>query len=346
MITLENFVLEQEISQCDVYDIFIEQALSEIDVACALLDTYAKNQAIMEYCAERNIDARVILEAADSDTETNDDSSDSKKKGKFNIGNAIDKAIDAIITCFKTLYAKLTRVPTKVLRKKLNNLTVKNVEANIRNGASRVQALRVNVNIAKDFENFCQEPFLEVQTFNYLIAADADKNPYKTDAFDNFLEKTKGAEDKYVSQNYKDSSVKDIKELTADEFDELFLQPLETYGVEKKFGEIIKLASKFTKISKKAGEIDAAKARAVAARLRRIASICTIYISEYSKLCNKIIGEASSDNNTSIKNQDKASKQKQDVEDNMKPDKKREDPAEEYKGGLFPSPKKEDENAD
>lgn len=344
MITLENFVLEQEISQCDVYDIFIEQALSEIDVACALLDTYAKNQAIMEYCAERNIDARVILEAADSDTETSDDSSDSKKKGKFNIGNAIDKAIDAVVTCFKMLYAKLTRVPTKVLRKKLNNLTVKNVEANIRNDSRGVQALRVNVNIAKDFENFCKEQFLEVQTFNYLITADADKNPYKTDAFDNFLEKTKGAEDKYVSQNYKDSSVKDIKELTADEFDELFLQPLETYGVEKKFGEIIKLASKFTKISKKAGEIDAAKARAVAARLRRIASICTIYISEYSKLCNKIIGEAASENDKIIKNQDKDTKRKQDIENNTKPDKKREDPAEKYKNGLFPSPKKENED--
>jgi hypothetical protein len=59
---LENFILEEEISDASVSDIAFEQAVANLNVVSSLLDCYDKEEAIVEYLTKQNIDAEVYME--------------------------------------------------------------------------------------------------------------------------------------------------------------------------------------------------------------------------------------------------------------------------------------------
>lgn len=52
MLTLENYIMESEINDATVGDIYVEQALAEMEVAYALAATYTKDTMFVEYMSE------------------------------------------------------------------------------------------------------------------------------------------------------------------------------------------------------------------------------------------------------------------------------------------------------
>lgn len=64
MITLENYIMESDISDATVGDIYVEQALAEMEVAYALANSYMKDAMFVEYLAEaEGVDVEVYQEA-------------------------------------------------------------------------------------------------------------------------------------------------------------------------------------------------------------------------------------------------------------------------------------------
>jgi hypothetical protein len=62
MITLENYVLEQEINDAQFSDVVLEQAIAEYNVAKALYDAYSKQDAIVEYVGAENYEEAFVQE--------------------------------------------------------------------------------------------------------------------------------------------------------------------------------------------------------------------------------------------------------------------------------------------
>lgn len=101
VITMSDYLLEQEISTASCDDITLEQAAAEIEVASSLIDAYLK-QVVMLECA--------YMEKADEDTdEDEDDSDDGEQKPKFfaKIGSAIKKFFVGIFDFLRGLWGRI-----------------------------------------------------------------------------------------------------------------------------------------------------------------------------------------------------------------------------------------------
>ena len=89
MISLKNYILEQEISDASVGDIALEQAIADFEVSCAIMECYLKSETIMENCDTDIADFNIFMEA---DAATADDVDVPKKKLSESFRDALDKA--------------------------------------------------------------------------------------------------------------------------------------------------------------------------------------------------------------------------------------------------------------
>lgn len=93
--TLDNYIMESEINDATVGDIYVEQALAEMEVAYALASSYTKDAMFVEYMAEmEGID--IYQEGFFQEADGDDDGRFAKFKNKLkDIGSGIgDKAKD------------------------------------------------------------------------------------------------------------------------------------------------------------------------------------------------------------------------------------------------------------
>lgn len=112
VVTLSDYILEQEVSVSAHEDIVMEQLQAEIDVATRLIDAYSKQAIMLEYAACYY----------QEETET------AAKPNIFKrIGAALKKAWDAFIGLLKRLFGKVAKFVTggtaKQVAKKLEDLT-------------------------------------------------------------------------------------------------------------------------------------------------------------------------------------------------------------------------------
>ena len=116
MITLENYVLEQEINDSSFFDVVLEQAVAEFEVASAILDCAIKQEMIQEYTSTDVLEFGVFQEGEKWDKFK------AKTKGKWSdfkaflerawkmLVAAIDKFIDSLShTNFKNLIKKVEK---------------------------------------------------------------------------------------------------------------------------------------------------------------------------------------------------------------------------------------------
>jgi hypothetical protein len=93
--TLDNYIMESEINDATVGDIYVEQALAEMEVAYALASSYTKDAMFVEYLAEmEGID--IYQEGFFQEADGDDDGRFARFKNKLkDIGSGIgDKAKD------------------------------------------------------------------------------------------------------------------------------------------------------------------------------------------------------------------------------------------------------------
>jgi hypothetical protein len=117
MITLENYVLEQEINDVTFIDAYAEQAIAEMNVISSLLDCYCKQELITEYTSTDASEFGVFQEG---------EKWDKFKAGASekwnNVKEFFRKAVEAFIVAVQTVIAKLTKVPTKTIKANIDKL--------------------------------------------------------------------------------------------------------------------------------------------------------------------------------------------------------------------------------
>lgn len=138
--TIQNFILEQEIGTSDVVDVYIEQALSEMEVACAIAESYMKQEILLEYATETGSTVYMEDEFSTGMAEGKDQGKDAdwakpkfkdraksafKNAGK-NIKKAIAAAIKAVRLAFFKVYDFFTKVNFGKLRDKVKYANVDN----------------------------------------------------------------------------------------------------------------------------------------------------------------------------------------------------------------------------
>lgn len=123
MITLENYIMESEINDSTVGDIYVEQAMAEMEVAYALANSYMKDAMYVEYMAEmNNVDAETFMEAAaDAVDGTGKMSIGEKiKSGASSVGRFFIAIGRAILTAITNFWHFLTERSLKSCIKKLD----------------------------------------------------------------------------------------------------------------------------------------------------------------------------------------------------------------------------------
>lgn len=138
--TLQNFILEQEIGSSTIADVYVEQALSEMEVACAIANSYMKQEILLEYATETGSTVYMEDEFSTGVAEGKDQGEDAdwakpkfkdraksafKNAGK-NIKKAIAAAIKAIRIAFFNVYDFITKVNFGKLRDQVKHANVDN----------------------------------------------------------------------------------------------------------------------------------------------------------------------------------------------------------------------------
>lgn len=114
IITMSDYLLEQEISTASCDDIVLEQAIAEFEVSCAIIEAYTKQFMMLEYGNE------FYQEKADDDD-------DDEKPGFFKkIKEGFKHLVDSIWTFLKNVWGRfmafLNSGKNKVLNKKLQKM--------------------------------------------------------------------------------------------------------------------------------------------------------------------------------------------------------------------------------
>lgn len=138
--TIENFILEQEIGTSSVMDVFIEQAISEMEVACAIAQSYMKQEILLEYATDTSASIYMEDEFSTGMAEGTDQGRDAdwakpslkdRAKSKFkNAGKTIKKviaaAIKAVRLAFFSVYDFFNKVDFGTLRDKVKHANAEN----------------------------------------------------------------------------------------------------------------------------------------------------------------------------------------------------------------------------
>ena len=134
--TLDNYIMESEINDATVGDIYVEQALAEMEVAYALASSYAKDAMFVEYMAELYgvdvIQEGYYQEADDDKVSFKDKMANLGERAK-NLGSKIKeapgKALEflksvgkAILTALSNFWHFITERSLKTCIKKLHAL--------------------------------------------------------------------------------------------------------------------------------------------------------------------------------------------------------------------------------
>lgn len=107
---LSNYIMEQDINDVSVMDIYSEQALAEFNVASALADAYIKQTMMLEYAANiEDVSEDFIQEATDG------------TKKKFpNVFKIVGKAIvSAVMFVVRKIQEFFTKIKLKFTKKRL-----------------------------------------------------------------------------------------------------------------------------------------------------------------------------------------------------------------------------------
>lgn len=119
--TLDNYIMESEINDATVGDIYVEQALAEMEVAYALASSYIKDSMYVEYLAEMNgMDVQTYMESGD-DTDLSDKKSIGEriKSGASAVGKFFKSIAVAILTALSNFWHFITEKSLKTCIKKL-----------------------------------------------------------------------------------------------------------------------------------------------------------------------------------------------------------------------------------
>lgn len=127
--TLQNFILEQDINEASVDDILLEQAIAEFEVASALLDCAIKQSIILEYATVD--EGSIYMEANDDKA---DKSADFKAKFKAKgtaIKNFFKKAWNVVLASIDKFIDSLSHTNFKALKKRVEKNVGSEVEINV-----------------------------------------------------------------------------------------------------------------------------------------------------------------------------------------------------------------------
>lgn len=119
--TLDNYIMESEINDATVGDIYVEQALAEMEVAYALASSYIKDSMYVEYLAEMNgMDVQTYMESGD-DADLSDKKSIGEriKSGASAVGKFFKSIAVAILTALSNFWHFITEKSLKTCIKKL-----------------------------------------------------------------------------------------------------------------------------------------------------------------------------------------------------------------------------------
>ena len=124
--TLENYIMEQEINTASFSDVMLEQAIAEFEVSVAILECYQKEEVLLEYASNAS-EFNVFMEedetAAESTKKTfkerlGDAGNFIKEKGKAGI-ELLKKAGNMLVAAIENFFAKVIAGPnlTKLAEK-------------------------------------------------------------------------------------------------------------------------------------------------------------------------------------------------------------------------------------
>ena len=310
MITLENYVLENEISDVTIMDVYAEQAIAEMNVISSLLDCYCKQEMIQEYTSTDGSEFGVFMEGEKWDKFK---SGASETWNKFK--DFLKGAAEAFIVAVQTVIAKIRKVPANTIKASIDKLReTMDTDQNI--------AIRgVNAHFVDDLDNLIAAANkIGVEMYDLKLATD-NGSSVTSAKFESILKTIKEIESDYDISNSgiikrgKERRNKDENTSTTmsindiDQYINDTLAKLEQNKTIETLNDLIKTYKKLIKADAKAvksanadlyndikdskdGIYNPANMKKVVNVMKLISREMTILVSEYSRVINSILTKA------------------------------------------------------
>lgn len=119
--TLQNYVLEQEINNTSIGDIYVEQAIAEFEVACAVLECYQKEEILLEYASSDISEFGIFQEGAwDKVKETGGKAKEGLKKAGHAVKTALKKGWEMVLRAVENFMNIFRKVNFTKMAEKFN----------------------------------------------------------------------------------------------------------------------------------------------------------------------------------------------------------------------------------
>ena len=190
---ISDWILEQDISTASCDDIELAQCFAEMEVLSALMECYAKQELIQEYCSGDIREFDVYMESGDEadaepegeSSESSDDSSD-KKSNKFKgfmsgAGNKAKGAGSKVKETAKKWWGSVIELIKKVgllIVKLFSGVSYEQIKTKVTNSTATQWDLPVEVDLMRDALHEILKKYTEFS--NLLVNKSPDIDSYKS----------------------------------------------------------------------------------------------------------------------------------------------------------------------